>query len=174
MAIKIDYAKHAIAESTLLAATRGGANIYSVKLTTDLDNGSVVNITDMEYQGPEYFNQVKPASTKKVGLVLQDPLIYQESPTAATDPANFYNEKGDIVRVYELVEGDIFTVSAAAITAVGDAPVKGNYIVADNYGLKEVAKASAPADTVAFVATIIGTVKRTNGTFYKIRVAKNA
>ena len=32
------------------------------------------------------------------------------------EESNFYNAKGDILRVYELYVGDVFTVSAEAFT----------------------------------------------------------
>ena len=50
------------------------------------------------------------------GLVLSVPLIYEEYTTKMQEESNFFNAKGDILRVYELYVGDVFTVSAEAFT----------------------------------------------------------
>ena len=46
------------------------------------------------------------------GLVLSVPLIYEEYTTKMQEESNFFNAKGDILRVYELYVGDVFTLSA--------------------------------------------------------------
>ena len=165
-----DVAKHIIAESTALQATRDARHIFNVKASADIDNGRLINLDDMKYVENEYWTMVTPTATKRVGLILSVPVGADETPWKATLESNFYNGKDEIMRVYDLMAGDRFTVSANGID--GDAAVKtGAYIVADGNNLK--AQAAAPADSVAFVGEIIEKITRTNGVFYKIFVRKN-
>lgn len=190
--------KHVIAESTNIQATYWADHIYNVVASADIDNGKLVNLTDMAYyknatgnglivganrngailgndkfSNGECFTMVEPTATCKVGLILSVPVGYEESPWQAKLDSNFYNGKGEVMRVYELNEGDRFTVSIEGITALASGanakPVVGNYVVADGYDLKE----SASKGTGSFVGEIIEEITRTNGKFYKIYVRKN-
>jgi hypothetical protein len=127
--------KHIVAESTNLQATYDAKHIFNVKAGADIDNGRVVNLDDMAWEANEYFTMVEPTATSRVGLVLSVPIGYDERPKAATYEHNFYNGQGEIMRVYDLLIGDKFTVSANGIDG-GDAVQKGAYIVADGYNLK--------------------------------------
>ena len=165
-----DVDKHVIAESTNLAATHNAKHIFSVKASEDIDNGKLVNLTDMKYLKNEVYSMVEPTTTCRVGLILSVPIAYDSTPYKATLDSNFYNGKDENMRVYDLLEGDRFTVSANGV-AGGDAVKIGAYVVADGYDIT--AQASAPGETVGFVGEIIETIKRTNGIFYKILVRKN-
>ena len=122
--------KHAVAESTKLKATIVG-NIWNIKATNDIDNGCIVKRGD--YVAPEYYAEaVATEFTGKIiekaangnfrvevtavgeleGLVLSVPLIYEEYTTRMQEESNFYNAKGDLLRVYQLYVGDVFTLSA--------------------------------------------------------------
>lgn len=162
--------KHIVAESTNLQATYDAKHIFNVKAGADIDNGRVVNLDDMAWEANEYFTMVEPTATSRVGLVLSVPIGYDERPKAATYEHNFYNGQGEIMRVYDLLIGDKFTVSANGIDG-GDAVQKGAYIVADGYNLK--AQAAKPAASAGFVGEIVEEINRTNGKFYKIFVRKN-
>lgn len=162
--------KHIVAESTNLQATYDAKHIFNIKAGADIDNGRVVNLDDMAWVDNEYFTMVEPTATSRVGLVLSVPIGPDERPKAATYEHNFYNGKDEIMRVYDLLEGDKFTISANGIDG-GDAVKKGAYIVADSYNLK--AQAAKPANTVAFYGEIVDVINRTNGVFYKIFVRKN-
>ena len=72
------------------------------------------------------------------------------------------------MRVYALAIGDRFTVSADGISST---PAVGKCVIADGYDLKAVA--ASGVGSAAFYGDIIEEIKRTNGTFYKIRVRKN-
>ena len=172
------FTKHVVAESTNLQATYNAKHIFNVKASADIDNGKLVNLSDMAYDTNEYFTMVEPTSTCRVGLILSVPIGPDEQPKKATYEHNFYNGQNEIMRVYDLLEGDRFTVSENGITkissgspAVETALAKGQYIVADGYDLK--AQAAAPAASVGFVGQIIEVINRTNGKFYKILVRKN-
>ena len=122
--------KHAVAESTNLKATIVG-NIGNIKATNDIDNGCIVKRGD--YVAPEYYAEAAATEfTGKIiekaangnfrvevtavgeleGLVLSVPLIYEEYTTRMQEESNFYNAKGDLLRVYQLYVGDVFTLSA--------------------------------------------------------------
>ena len=122
--------KHAVAESTNLKATIVG-NIWNIKATDDIDNGCIVKRGD--YVAPEYYAEavateftgkiIEKAANGKFrvevtavgeleGLVLSVPLIYEEYTTRMQEESNFYNAKGDLLRVYQLYVGDVFTLSA--------------------------------------------------------------
>lgn len=165
-----DVEKHIIAESTALQATRDARHIFNVKASADIDNGRLVNLDDMKYVENEYWTMVTPVSTKRVGLILSVPIGPDETPKKATYESNFYNGENEIMRVYDLMAGDRFTVSANGIDG-DDAVEVGAYVVADDYNLK--AQAAEPAASVAFVGEIIEKINRTNGVFYKVFVRKN-
>ena len=122
--------KHAVAESTNLKATIVG-NIWNIKATDNIDNGCIVKRGD--YVAPEYYAEAAATEfTGKIiekaangnfrvevtavgeleGLVLSVPLIYEEYTTRMQEESNFYNAKGDLLRVYQLYVGDVFTLSA--------------------------------------------------------------
>ena len=170
--------KHVVAESTNIQATYDAKHIFNVRAAADVDNGKLVNLDDMAWVNNEYFTMVEPTSTCRVGLILSVPIGYDERPKAATYESNFYNGEGEIMRVYDLMPGDKFTVSENGITkissgspAVETALAKGQYIVADGYDLK--AQSAKPAASVGFYGEIVDVINRTNGKFYKIFVRKN-
>ena len=129
----IDFStKHAVAESTKLKATQIG-NIWNIEAKDAIDNGTIVK--KGAYLRPEvYAEDTATTFAGKIiekaanggfrvevtaigegeGLVLSVPLIYEEYTTKMQEESNFYNAKGDILRVYELYVGDVFTVSAEA------------------------------------------------------------
>lgn len=161
--------KHIVAESTNIQATYDAKHIFSVLASADIDNGRVVNLDDMAWVDNEYFTMVQPTSTSRVGLILSVPIGGDERPKWATNECNFYNGQGEIMRVYDLLIGDKFTVSANGIDG-GNLVKDGAYIVANGYNLT--AQAAKPAN-VAFYGEIVETINRTNGVFYKILVRKN-
>ena len=164
--------KHVVAESTNLQATYDAKHIFNVRAAANIDNGKLVNLDDMAWVDNEYFTMVEPTATSRVGLILSVPIGPDERPKAATYEYNFYNGKDEIMRVYDLLIGDKFTVSANGITPIsGTALAKGQYIVADGYDLK--AQAAKPAN-VGFYGEIVDVINRgANGLYYKIFVRKN-
>lgn len=130
----ITYTKHAVAGSTSLLATEGGAHIRNIVATENIDNGSIVGLGDwikMEtykegaagtFSGKiiqkaangNYYVQVESATN--CWLVLTTPLIYEEYTTACQHESNFYNAKGDVMRCYELMPYDVFEISAEGLS----------------------------------------------------------
>lgn len=127
--------KHGVAESTNLKATIVG-NIWSVQAAADIDNGAIVARGD--YVAPEYYAEAAASNSfagkiiEKAnngmwrvlvtaagdtdGLVLSVPLIYENWTTRMQEESNFFNKQGDLLRVYQLCVGDVFSVSAECFT----------------------------------------------------------
>ena len=133
----IDFStKHAVAESTKLKATQIG-NIWNIEAKDAIDNGCIVK--KGKYLRPEVYQEdtattfagkiIEKAANgayrvevtaigEGEGLVLSVPLIYEEYTTKMQEESNFFNAKGDILRVYELYVGDVFTLSADGFDGV--------------------------------------------------------
>ena len=128
--------KHAVAESTKLKATQIG-NIWNIEAKDAIDNGCIVK--KGKYLRPEVYQEdtattfagkiIEKAANGAYrvevtaigdgeGLVLSVPLIYEEYTTKMQEESNFFNAKGDILRVYELYVGDVFTLSADGFDGV--------------------------------------------------------
>lgn len=146
----IQYTKHAVCGSSKLKATTAG-HIYNIKIEQDLDNGSVVAKGD--YVAPEYYKAkdstgfagvildkaangnwyIEVTDPGDALLLLQVPMIYEEYTTRMQHESNFYNASGDIVRAYELYEGDIFELSAEGFNGT---PEKGKSVTVENKTVK--------------------------------------
>ena len=133
----IDFStKHAVAEYTKLKATQIG-NIWNIEAKDAIDNGRIVK--KGKYLRPEVYQEdtattfagkiIEKAANGAYrvevtaigdgeGLVLSVPLIYEEYTTKMQEESNFFNAKGDILRVYELYVGDVFTLSADGFDGV--------------------------------------------------------
>lgn len=162
--------KHVVCESTNLGGTKYAKHIVNVEASEDIDNGKLVNLTDAKYVKNEYFTMVEPTASCRVGLILSVAIGPDEQPRIATLESNFYNVKGEIMRVYDLMELDRFTISANGIAALADAPQVGNFVKADGYDIVEVAE---KPEGVGFVGEIIERISRSGGVFYKILVHRN-
>lgn len=150
--------KHAVAGSSKLKATTAGHIWNIVVQDATLDNGTIV--TKGDYVKPETYKQAAGSTTfrgkvlEKAAngnwyvevtavagdlLVIQVPVIYEDYTTAMQHESNFFNEKDDIVRAYELYVGDIFELSAEGFK--GDVS-KGDEVKVDA-STKKLTKASA-------------------------------
>jgi len=156
----ITYTKHAVCESSKIKATTCG-HIFNVEAHKDLDNGSVVKLG--EYLRAEVYEALEPAASDAVVLVLTVPLIYEEYTTKMQHEYNFYNAEGDIMRCYELVPRDIFSISVEGIEGT---PEVGKFIVANGTKLA----VADSDDGNAFTGRIVE--KASNGA-YRIEVLRN-
>lgn len=151
MAIKVNIEKHAWAYPSLMLATNGGKHVYSLELDKDADNGQVVAKGD--WKGQQYYG-VKE-STGVTAVVLEQaangnwyveitepgdgifiyvpPVIEEEYSREYQKESNFYNEKGDIVRGYEMAKGDIVEVSAEGFEGI---PVAKKSLTVENRKFK--------------------------------------
>ena len=157
--------KHVVCESSLLKATVTG-HIYSLKAHKQMDNGSIV--CRGAWAEAQVFNSKDYVEGEAPLLVLTTPIGYNSDRKTSKDECYFFNAQGEIMRAYELCEGDIFTVSDIAITALAGAPVVGNYVGIAN-GLY--AEAADAADA-GFVGQIVEKVSYTNRDAYRILVVK--
>ena len=144
----INIQKHAVAGSTRLVATTatGGHGIQDIKISTDLDNGSIIGrgalvagevyamaaptaftgkIIDKAANGNWY---VEVVTATNAYLVLQVPVNYYDYTATMRNENTFYNAKDDIVRSYPLFPGDVFELSAEGFdgTPAKDAAVSVN------------------------------------------------
>ena len=157
--------KHVVCESSLLKATATG-HIYSLKAHKQMDNGSIV--ARGTWAGAQVFNSKDYANGEAPLLVLTTPIGYNSDRRTYQDECYFFNAKDEIMRAYELCEGDIFTVSDIAITALSTAPVVGNYVAVDGGLYAE----AADAPSTGFVGQIVEKVSYTNRDAYRILVVK--
>ena len=141
----INIQKHAVAGSTRLTGTKavGGHGIVDIRISTDLDNGSIIGKGALEagevyaMAAPTTFNgkiidraangnwYVEVTAAENAYLVLTPPLCYYDYTQSMRDEATFYNANGDIVRAYKLFEGDIFELSAEGFDGT---PVKNKLV----------------------------------------------
>ena len=160
---KIVGTEHVVAESSLLKSTISG-HIYSLEAIADTDNGSIVSKGD--WVESQVFKAKNYTAGEQPLFVLTTPLGYNSGRRTYQDEKYFYNAQGERMRAYELCEGDIFTVSANAITPLAAAPVVGNYVSVSN-GLYVEAKTAGEA---GFVGQIVEKVNYTSSVSYRILV----
>lgn len=139
--------KHAVAGSSKLKATVAG-HIVNIRLTADADNGIIVKKGD--YEKAEVYKEaaasaefrgkvidkaangnwyVEVTAVNEDYFVLQVPMIYEEYTTQMQHESNFFNQKDDIVRAYELYVGDIFELSPEGFT---EEVTKGDTVAVDS------------------------------------------
>lgn len=138
----LNFVKHAVAGSSKLKATICG-HIYNIQAAADIDNGCIVG--KGAYVAPEYYAEaaattftgkiiekaangnwyVEVETASNAYLVLTVPMIYEQYTKRMQDESNFYNAKGDLMRCYELVPGDIFELSDEGFDGT---PVKGKSV----------------------------------------------
>ena len=150
-------AKHAVAESSLLKATEVG-HIYSLKCHEDLDNGSIVSVGS--WVSAQVFNSKDYVAGEHPILILTPPLGYNSDRREYRDECYFYNAAGEVARGYELVDGDIFTVSSEMFEV---APTVGQFIDA-GYTVSDEAPESG------FVGEIVEKVNYSNSVSYRVYV----
>lgn len=124
--------KYAVVRLDRMSGTYDGSKLLSAKYyendkAADIQNGSVVHITD-ELLDREVFKVIAPTAddTKAtIGLVASVELI-KDSCCIVTAIDEFVNKAdGESQRVYRLETGDIFSVTAEAING---SPTKGGYV----------------------------------------------
>lgn len=147
--------KYAVAGSSKLKATDVGHIYNIVAVDNILENGTIIGKGD--YVKPETYKQaaapggftakvldvaangnyyVEVTASEGALLVLQVPNIYEDYTTRMQHESNFFNQKDDIVRAYELYVGDVFELSKEGFT--GDF-AKGDAVVVDS-GTKKLKK----------------------------------
>lgn len=135
--------KHCVAELSRVSAVYGTGHILSGEMDKDRDNGEIVTVGD--YKEGEYYTvsdfagdfeakviEIVPVAGRTMvrfeltkdceGYFVHNPeTMPNDFLKVYQDVANFYNAKGDRVRMYPMYKRDVFTVSSDAI--VGEVAV---------------------------------------------------
>lgn len=152
--------KYAVVRLDRMTGTYDGSKLLSAKYyesdkAADIQNGSVVHITD-ELLDREVFKVNTPtASDTKatIGLVASVELIKDDC-CLVTAMDDFVNKAdGEPIRVYRLETGDIFSVTAEAINGT---PAKGGYVKLGTTTKWEAASAATGAIGAIIDTEIVG------------------
>ena len=159
--------KRAVAESTLLKATRCGHH-YNLVADVDVENGSLCKIG--QFVKEDVFQADIPAIGDKCVLILTAPKIYETYTTRMQEESNFYNAAGEVMRAYEIQDTDRFTLSAEAFDESA-APAVGQYVAVTGTGYKLTTVGDAdPGATYGFVGKIYDIAANGN---YRVWVVRN-
>lgn len=152
MAINMTITKHAYAFQTKLLAGNGGEHIFNIKLSADRDNGVIRGRGDWDKTEFDVYEEanapagfagkivaqaadgnyyVEVTNDADAILILEVPEINIDYDARFTDPKNFYNKSGDVVRGYGLHKGDIFELSAEGFTTAPTAASIGKAVSAN-------------------------------------------
>ena len=113
-----------------VSAVYGDGHIHSLQSEEVVQNGQVGvagNLLEGERE-VRHFEQADDLATAKAVLVAHDEINYDESRRTMNNLNRFQIEPGTPFRAYDLHENDVFSVSADAIDALGDAPKVGNMV----------------------------------------------
>lgn len=132
--------KHGVAEVSDMLATTAG-HIENVRVAEDIDNGSFVSLDTFE--AGDVWKAKKPATAEAIYLIASSEDIHEDFSPKARAVENFYNEKGDVARAYQLFARDKFALSKEAF-ADGASPAVGKYLDFSK-GYKAAIAAEAPA-----------------------------
>lgn len=148
-------ANHAVFVSSDLHATRGG-HILNFVHTADCDNGTIWAQGDIVGQGVdrETYKCKQAAAGDVVFVVGSVPLRPRARTKAEAAETNFYNEAGDIMRMYALEPGDRYEVSTSLVKAVSTKVAVGNYVIADTATAGKYEEKAADTPEAAFEARI--------------------
>jgi hypothetical protein len=165
---KLTAKKHGVAESTMLKATNCG-HFYNMVGTVDLDNGSVSVLDVEKYKEDDVFEAAAPKVGDRIVLLLNPVKIYEDTYTEMQNEEYYFNAAGEIIRAYEVVDTDRFSLSVEAFAEDAE-PAVGKYVVVDGAGYKLTVVDTNPGASHGFVGKIID--QNANGT-YQIFVIKN-
>ena len=145
--------KHCVAELSRVSAVYGTGHILSGEMDKARDNGEIVAVGD--YKEGEYYTvsdfagdfeakviEIVPVAGRTMvrieltkdceGYFVHNPeTMPNDFLKVYQDVANFYNEKGDRVRMYPMYKHDVFTLSSDAF--VGEVAVGKTVTYADGY-----------------------------------------
>lgn len=155
---------HVVAESTNILSTNfGGGHIYSITITDDLDNGTIV--CKDTYLGDETWSSKAYVAGEEPIFLLAPPVVPFTQLKGYADEDRFYNKSGDRVRGYTLSVGDRISLSENAFDT---APTVGQYVTWDATSRQY--EVAASADTTQFCAQVLSKTLRSNLTMYKLQV----
>ena len=151
---------HTVFRSDKMHGTENAADLVNVKITEDLDNGSIVVVGAIATGEREAYTMSKPTAAtalRAVALLAAPEVMYDERLKALSD---FYNQSGAIVRGYRLVSGDEFSLTADGLDGT---PAVGSVVeLQAAYKLKVV-------ESLTSGSTQVGTVIANEGKYWVIR-----
>jgi hypothetical protein len=153
---------HTIFNSSDMTGTKLTTKLRSVKIPTDLDNGSVVKVGALAAGEHDVFVASKPAKDTPLNSI-----AIVDAPEVMADEHKknlneFYNVSGSICRAYIPVSGDQFGITAAGLTGT---PAIGNAVeLAADYKMSTAATATAGS-------TQIGSIIDKQGDYFIVCVA---
>lgn len=163
----ITYTKHGVVEISSMACTNGGAHIYNGVAEADVDNGSVAKLGS--YVEFDYFKAEIPAVADAVLLVATEPKIYAEYTKKCQEESNFYNGKGELMQLDDIVRYDRFALSAEAFDDTAS-PEVGEYVGVTGTGYKLTTLGTSEPTGRGFVGYIYDVASNGN---YRILVKRN-
>lgn len=114
--------------------------IFNAVANADLDNGMVVTLKGLKDGHGDLFEAVAPeAIGDEIYLVTSPEVVYE----AEKGILDFYNVAGERVRVHQLKQGDIVTITDNVIEG---ATVKDQFVIVTAASTKLTANATAPAE----------------------------
>lgn len=114
-------AKYGCVRTDNMSGTTLGKNLVSGIVTPEaqIENGNIVKVGDLM----EGEREVRTLSTPAANTPLRDLAVVASEEVVKSRTYNtldeFVNEKGDIVRCYRLITGDLFSVTAEALDGEG-------------------------------------------------------
>lgn len=142
-------AKNAIIRLDRVSATKDLSMIKSVKLNKALQNGSVVEIKDLEDNEREVYKTTTPAAdTKYYGILCTPELMYDEKKTIQ----EFINETDKPARAILVKTGDFFSLTEEGFSAK---PTKGQIVeLQASETLKVVDTATEGSTQIGYIAEV--------------------
>ena len=165
---------HGVIRTDKMLGTDVGTHLVSFKYQPDstdtaIDNGNVVLVGNLISGEREIHTAGTPAKNsplKSIAVVASVEVMYDERKKNLDD---FYNEAGKTCRGYYLHTGDIFSVTADALSAITGSPAAG-WTVELVDGAKMSLAATLTSGSTK-VGTLLGVEKAGRYTYYVIQVA---
>lgn len=146
--------KHCIMDTSLMHGTSNASKHKNVKISVDLDNGSVVKLGALATGEMEAFVAEEPtASTPLKDLaVIKSPEVCKDERLKSL--ADFYNVAGQIVRAYLFCDGDQFRMTKEGFDGT---PAVGSIVEAgDGYKMKVVTDATSGSTQIGKIIAVEG------------------
>lgn len=131
-----------------------GSGSSATKTETAIENGNVLKVGALMEGEREVFEGSAPAADtalSEVVLVASPEIMYDEHKHKLSD---FINEAGTIARGYRLHKGDIFSVTAEALSAASKIAVGNIVELQADTKLKVVASATSGSTTIGKIIAI--------------------
>lgn len=146
--------KHTIMDSSNMIGSKVASKHKNVKISVDLDNGSIVKLGALATGEMEAFAAEEPtASTPLKDLaIVKAPEVMKDQRLKSL--ADFYNQAGQIVRAYLFDDGDQFRLTKEGLDGT---PAVGSIVeVGDGYKMKVVASATGGSTQIGKIIAVEG------------------